>query len=227
MNRFFLWVVFVAVMLAASPLQGETESRPASFEPEPRMLKPSAVIDLNGRVIVVKSGLLNWMNEELEEFFNSGLPLKLSFKASLFEERDFWFDGQLRFITVKKQVSYDPVKKSYTVVQLQGDKQVSKTFMDAKEARATLLNLETEIAIPLLMEKYPLRTYYVGVFCDVAASEVDFPFGKLLWFLRTGYTTSWFYSERISTRALQSGRSGRRPGFGTSPSTEPRPEVYK
>jgi len=227
MNRFGLWAIFVAIVLAASPLLGKTEPQPASFESEPRMLKPSAVIDANRRVVVIKSRLLNWMNEKLEEFFKSGLPLKLSFKAALFEERDFWFDGQLRSMTVKKEVSYDPVKKSYTVVQLQGDKQVSKTFMDMKDARANLLNLETEIPIPLLMEKYPLRTYYAGVFCDVAASEVDFPFGKLLWFLRTGYTTGWFYSERISTRALQSGRSGRQQDFGTSPSTEPSPEVYK
>ena len=217
MNRFGVWAIAVAIIFAGSPLQAKSGSEAASFEAEPRMLKPSVVIDADRRVVVIKSRLLNWMNAELQEFLNSGLPLKLSFKVALFEERSFWFDGQLCSVTVKKQVSYDPVKQSYTVSELQGDKEVTRTFMDEKDARRDLLNLKTEIPIPLLMEKYPLRTYYAGVLCDVSASEVDFPFGKLLWFLRTGYTTSWFYSERISTRSLQSGRSGRQEGLGASP----------
>ena len=168
------------------------------------MMKPSAVIDEHGRVVVVKSKLLNWMDEDLGEFFESGLPLKLSFKAAIFEERDFWFDAQLASAVVKKQVSYDPVKKSYSVIVLQAEEDISREFVDEKEAMESLLSVETEIPIHLFMEKHPTRTYYAGVYCDVTASEVDFPLGHLLWFLRTGYTTDWFYSESISTQALQS-----------------------
>ncbi len=204
-----VWALLLAALLAASPTLAESEPQAASFEPEPRMMKPSAVIDENGHVVMVKSKLLNWIDEDLGEFFESGLPLRLSFKAAVFEERDFWFDAQLASAVVKKQVSYDPVKKSYTVIMLQAEEDISQEFADNKEAMQSLLNLEAEIPIHLFMEKYPRRTYYVGVYCDVTASEVDFPLGHLLWFLRTGYTTDWFYSENISTQVLQSDGPGK------------------
>jgi len=204
----WVWGLLVAALLAG-PALAEPEPQAASFEPEPRMMKPAAVIDENGRVVMVKSKLLNWMDEDLGEFFESGLPLRLSFKAAIFEERDFWFDAQLASTMVKKQASYDPVKKSYMVIVLRGEEDIIKEFVDQKEAMESLLSMETEIPTHLFMEKYPRRTYYAGVYCDVTASEVDFPLGHLLWFLRTGYTTDWFYSENISTQVLQSDGSGK------------------
>ena len=216
-----VWALLVAALLAGSPSLAESEA--ASFEPEPRMMKPATVIDENGRVVMVKSKLLNWMDEDLGEFFESGLPLRLSFKAAIFEERGFWFDAQLASAVVKKQVSYDPVKKSYTVIVLRGEEDIIKEFVDEKEAMQSLLSMETEIPIHLFMEKYPRRTYYAGVYCDVTASEVDFPLGHLLWFLRTGYTTDWFYSENISTQVLQSdgpGKSRSSSAAGKIPRTE-------
>ena len=211
-----VWAILVAGLLTASSSLAEPEPQAASFEPEPRMMKPSAVIDENHRIVSIKSKLLNWMNDDLSEFFESGLPLRLSFKAAIFEERDFWFDAQLASTMVKKQVSYDPVKKSYAVIALRGEKDVSREFVDQKEAMESLLSLDTEIPIHLFMEKYPKRTYYAGVYCDVIASEIDLPFGRLLWFIRTGYTTDWFYSERISTTPLQSDGSGKRRSSGQS-----------
>ena len=208
MKGSWVWALLVAALLAGSVL-AEPEPQAASFEPEPRMMKPAAVINARDRVVVVKSKLLNWMDDDLSEFFESGLPLRLSFKAAIFEERDFWFDAQLASAVVKKQVSYDPVEKSYTVIVLQAEEDTIKEFVDKKEAMASLLSMETEIPIHLFMEKHPRRTYYAGVYCDVTAKEVDFPLGRLLWFLRTGYTTDWFYSENISTQVLQSDGSGK------------------
>jgi len=208
--------ILVTCLLTASSSFAEPEPQAASFEPEPRMMKPSAVIDENHRMVSIKSKLLNWMNDDLGEFFESGLPLRLSFKAAIFEERDFWFDAQLASTMLKKQVSYDPVKKSYTVTVLRDEKDVSREFVDQKEAMDSLLKLDIEIPIHLFMEKYPNRTYYAGVYCDVIASEIDLPFVRLLWFLRTGYTTDWFYSERISTAPLQSDGSGKRQSSGKS-----------
>jgi len=222
----WVWALLVAALLAG-PALAEPDPQAASFEPEPQVMKPAAGIDENGRVVVVKSKLLNWIDEDLSEFFESGLPLRLSFKAAIFEERDFWFDAQLASAVVKKQVSYDPVKKSYTVTVLQAEEDISREFVDKKEAMESLLSLETEIPIHLFMEKYPERTYYAGVYCDVTASEVDFPLGHLLWFLRTGYTTDWFYSEKISTQALQSDGSGKgQPSSesGKKPRTQGGPE---
>ncbi|MBN1593884.1 MAG: DUF4390 domain-containing protein [Candidatus Coatesbacteria bacterium] len=220
--------VLVACILVSALVSAQTEpeakssqtaiaTSTASFEPEPRMTKPSAKIKGNRRTVIVKSRLLNWMNDDLNEFLESGLPLKLSFKAAIFEERDFWFDAQLASIIIKKQVTYDPVKKTYTVLTMRGDKEFSTEFADQGEAMDNLLGLETDLPIHLFMEKYPERKYYAGVYCDVVASEIDLPFSRMIWFLRTGYTTDWFYSERISTAPLKGDGKGKRRTVTTSP----------
>ena len=221
MKGSFVWVILIAALVAASPALAESEAQTASFGPAPRMMKPAAAIDESGSVVVVRSKLVNWMDQDLSEYFESGLPLRLSFKAAIFESRDFWLDAQLASTTVKKQVSYDPVKKSYTVIVLEGEEEISEEFVDKKDGMQRLLTLETVIPIHLFMEKHPERTYYVGVYCDVTAGEIDFPVGQLLWFLRTGYTTEWFYSEKISTQVLQSDDSGKKQHVG-QPSRTPR-----
>ena len=210
----FVWVILIAALVAASPVLAESEADTASSDSAPRMTKPAAAIDESGSVVVVKSKLVNWMDKDLSDYFESGLPLRLSFKAAIFEARDYWLDAQLASTTVKKQVSFDPVKKSYTVIVLEGEEEISEEFVDKKEAMQRLLTLETEIPLHLFMEKHPERTYYAGVYCDVTAGESDFPVGRLLWFLRTGYTTEWFYSEKISTQVLQGDDSGKKQHVG-------------
>lgn len=175
-------------------------------------MKPLAAIEETTWVVKIDSRLLNWANEELSELFQSGLPLKLAFRAAIFEERAFWFDAQITSVTIRKHVSYDPVKKSFTIAIIDGSQEKSLRFVDKNEAMDELLKMAASIPMPLAMEKYPKRTYYAGVCCEVRSSEMDFPLNHILWFMREGYTTDWVYSEKILTKVLHgNGASAKHP----------------
>ena len=203
-----LWLA--VPLLGCLAISSFSSAQVKGFEPVPQMTKPSAEILENDRLVVIRSRLLNWLNEDLSAFLESGLPLTLTFKAGIFERRDFWFDAQISSVVVSKQVTFDPVSGSFTILVQQDEKKTSKTFVDKQEAMQFLLGLEVKIPIPLWLEKHPRRSYYAGVCCEVTARKMLFPLRYILWFWRPGYSTAWSFSETISTRSLQGD------GFGKS-----------
>lgn len=192
----------IALFILLMPLVSASEA--VADESGPRMLTPRTIILEKTRTIEIKSRLVHWLDDDLSAFLESGLPIRLEFRAGVFERRGYWFDEKIASASIDKEITYDPVTKSYTIVSWLDGKKCTKSFVERKDAMNQLLAFPASIPLPLWMEKHPTRLYYSGVFCNVKANEMVFPLPYLLWFRRKGYTTDWAFSENISTKMLQS-----------------------
>ncbi|SHJ25926.1 protein of unknown function [Desulfatibacillum alkenivorans DSM 16219] len=82
--------------------------------------------------------------KDIEEAILTGIPTTFSIFASLSRHRSFWMDKEIADLTITHSITYDSLKKEFTVVrsEKEGPPLVTRDFSEAKKAMSEVDSLK-------------------------------------------------------------------------------------
>lgn len=128
-------------------------------------------------------------NKEMEEAIFSGIPTTFSIFISLYRTRSLWYDKEIADLTLTRTITYDTLKKEFTVIQSEApdSKLVTRDFSQAKKAMAEVDSLKLaplsklvkgsryQVQAKAELDKVtlPLYLHYILFFVSVWDFETD------------------------------------------------------
>ena len=82
--------------------------------------------------------------KDIEEAILTGIPTTFSIFASLSRSRSLWFDKEIADLTITHTITYDSLKKEFTVVcsEKEGPPLVTRDFSEARKAMSEVDSLK-------------------------------------------------------------------------------------
>ncbi len=134
--------------------------------------------------------------EEMKQAILSGVPATFSFFAKLNRVRSLWFDKDIADIEVTHIISYDNLKKEFTVTRSwkENNSEVTKSFSEAKR---WMTEIDSLIIIPLnRLEKG--EQYQLRVKAEVSKKTLPFYLHYILFFVSLwDFETDWYAIDFI------------------------------
>ncbi len=134
--------------------------------------------------------------EEMKQAILSGVPATFSFFAKLNRVRSLWFDKDIADIEVTHTISYDNLKKEFTVTRSwkENNSEVTKSFSEAKR---WMTEIDSLIIIPLnRLEKG--EQYQLRVKAEVSKKTLPFYLHYILFFVSLwDFETDWYAIDFI------------------------------
>ncbi len=148
---------------------------------------PERIADLevnleHQREIQVSGRLIRGLNSKIREDIENGIPKELYFYIVLKRKQAFWFDEELRSVTVKYTVKYDLLKKQF-MVWIHQNGEVQQRSLEAYPELAELISRLDHVRIGTTEGLKSKHTYFVSVKAEMKAPRLPLYLDYILFFI--------------------------------------------
>jgi hypothetical protein len=179
---------FIAILSSLCLLSDEAfgESRNAAIE--------DIVVTNTRDNLLVYFTVTNCLNDEIVEAIENGIPTSFLFFIKLYEKKGLWPDREIESLVITHEITYDNLRKIYTVRRSNGEETVTGT-PDFPEAR----KLMSEIVGIKLADLDSLdkgKKYRVSIMAELDKVELPFALHQIFIFVKLwDFKTPWYNLE--------------------------------
>jgi Domain of unknown function (DUF4390) len=134
------------------------------------------------------------VQQEILEAIATGIPITVTYDMRLYRKRGLWFDEEVLSKTIKHIVTYDALKKQYSVSEINGLFSSIRVTKHEPTMVRWMSAIEGQPLIPFHLLQ-PGEEYYVKAMADLKAVKSPFPLSHMpllasLWDTGTPWTAS-------------------------------------
>ncbi len=139
----------------------------------------------------------NCFTDEIIEAIENGIPTSFLFFIKLYEKKDMWFDREVASLTVNHEITYDNLRKVYTVRRSSnGEERVTHAsgFEEARKLMSEIVGVN--LADLSALDKG--KKYRVSMMAQLDKVELPFALHHILFFVKLwDFETPWYNIDFI------------------------------
>jgi hypothetical protein len=170
-KSYIVVLALIFCIFTVSSVQAENE----------RIAKLTVTIATNNE-LHVSAELIRWIDEQLVEDIQNGIPKDLFYTLILKKRIPVWYDDEISVKTIKHTIKYDILKKQYLITTLEDGEttqQIAETLQEMMDLISKINNVK--MILPKTLRKR--HTYYMSVKAEMKASRLPFYLDYILFFI--------------------------------------------